>query len=221
MSSILFAYPEQAAFNRVLPKSKIYANAKPSRKIREKFVEQVEQIVWKYKLAPETVNLPSRRSVPEIQVFGITLRTDEISESILRTIDKSIPFPIFYELSHGDKTKSAAAYKRPSDADSAKWVVDAYFEMDWMDADRPRQALPLALDLAGLYEQMLRRHIDLPARKGESLKRQVERHVAINRKQAECRRLETRLRQEKQFNRKVELNHELRALTSELDSLIG
>lgn len=221
MSSALLSYPKQAAFNRALPKSKIYDYAKPSRSVRERFVAEVDQIVWKYKLAPETINLPGRPSVPEIQVFEVVQRTEELSESILRTIDKAIPFPICYELIYDSKIKGAAAYKRPNDSDSAKWVVDAYFETDWHAVDEPREALPVALDLESLYEQILRRHIDIPARRNESLKDHVARINMIRSKEADRVKLERRLGQEKQFNRKVELNHELRALTNELDSLIG
>lgn len=221
MSFVLFAYPQQAEFNRVLPKSKIYEHARPSRSVRERFVAEVDQIVWKYKLAPETVNLPARPGVPEIQVFSVALKTGELSESVLRTIDKAIPFPIFFELSHGKRIKSAAAFKRPNDADSAKWVVDAYFETPWLPAENGREPLPVALDLFGLYEQVLRRHIGVPAWPGETLKAQVERLNMIRTKQDECRRLEARLQQEVQFNRKVELNQELRALKNELARLEG
>ena len=221
MSSALFAYPKQAAFNRVLPKNKIYQYAKPSRSVQRCFVEEVDQIVWQFKLSPETINLPARPGVPEIQIFAVSLRTDELSESVLRTIDKAIPFPIFYELSCGDRIKSTAAYKRPSDANTSKWVVDAYFETPWYKASAVREPLPVALDLARLFEQMLRRHITLPARSGESLKSQVERINAIRTTENECRKLETHLQQEKQFNRKVELNHQLRDLKNELDSLLG
>lgn len=221
MSRALFVYPKKAEFNRVLPKSKIYEHARPSRSIRERFVAEVDQIVWKYKLAPETVNLPARPGVPEIQVFSVSLRAGELSESVLRTIDKAIPYPLFFELSHGGRIKSTAAFKRPSDADSAKWVVDAYFETPWKPIEADRQPLPVALDLFVLYEQLLRRHISLPARPGESLKAQVERASAIRVKEAECRKLEVRLQQEPQFNRKVELNRELRSLRKELNSLLG
>lgn len=221
MNGALFAYPKQAEFNRVLPKSKIYEHARPGRSVKERFVAEVDQIVWKYKLAPETVNLPARPGVPEIEIFSVSLRTGELSESVLRTIDKAIPYPIFFELSHGERIKSTAAYKRPSDADSAKWVVDAYFETTWLPVKNGREPLPVALDLFGLYEQILRRHIALPAKPGESLKEQVERIGAIRAKQAECRKLEARLQQEKQFNRKVELNRELRILKNELNSLLG
>ena len=57
-SSLFFSYPRQAEFNRVLPKSKIYEHGKPSRAVRDCFVAQINQIVWQYKLAPETINLP-------------------------------------------------------------------------------------------------------------------------------------------------------------------
>lgn len=221
MSSALFNYPRQAAFNRALPKSKIYTYAKPSRVVRERFVDEVDKIVWKYKLSHETINLPGTRSVPEIQVFGVFQRTEELNESVLRTIDRAISFPILFELSFKGRIKITAAYKRPSDADSAKWVLDAYFGSEWFPEETPREALPVALNLGALYEQMLRRLMPISARPGESLKAQVERINNIRSKELECTRLEQRLSREKQYNRKVELNRELRTCKEELESLMG
>ena len=105
----LFAYPKQAEFNRVLPKSKIYEHGKPSRAVRDGFVTQINQIVWQYKLAPETINLPARPSVPEIEIFSLELKTPEVSEDVLRCIDKKIPQPIFYNLSFAGHIKTVAA----------------------------------------------------------------------------------------------------------------
>jgi hypothetical protein len=220
MSRALFQYPKQAAFGRVLPKKKVYDYAKPSDAVRKKFVAQIDKIVWQYKLAPETVNLPSRSDVPEIQVFTIALKTPELSEDVLRCIDQAIPFPIFYQLTFDDCIKTKAAYKRPNEADTGKWVIDGYFETDWQSSDIERSELPIALDLAGLYEQMLRRLLPLPPRAGEALKAQVERLGQIRIKQKECRKMEARLNKEKQFNRKVELNAQLRQLKHELANLM-
>ena len=47
----LYAWPKQAAFGRVVPKSKIYEHASVSAALKERFVQQVEQINWAYKLA--------------------------------------------------------------------------------------------------------------------------------------------------------------------------
>lgn len=216
---MIFAYPKQAEFNRVLPKSKIYEHGKPSRAVRDCFVSQINQIVWQYKLAPETINLPARSSVPEIEIFSIELKTPEVSEDVLRCIDKAIPLPIFYNLSFAGRIKSMAAYKRPSDADASRWVVDGYFAGSWLPANSERSALPVALDMAGLYEQMLRRLMPLPARPGETLKEHVERLTQLRSKQNEYTKLEARLHKEKQFNRKVEMNTQLRILKIDIETL--
>ena len=44
MTAVLFDYPKNAAFGRVLPKNKIYEHGTPSAAIRQLFVRQVEQI---------------------------------------------------------------------------------------------------------------------------------------------------------------------------------
>ncbi|CAA9892568.1 Methyl-accepting chemotaxis protein [Candidatus Methylobacter favarea] len=219
MSHALFHYPQQAAFERPLPKKKIYDHAKPSSALREQFVAQVDKIVWQYKLAPETINLPAKLSAPEIQIFSIALKTPELSEDVLRGIDQAIPFPIIYQLTFEDCIKAKAAYKRPSDADANKWVIDSYFETGWLPSDTERAELPVALDLAGLYEHLLRRLLPWPPRAGETLKAQVERLGQLRSKQNECQKMEARLQKEQQFNRKVELNAQLRNLKKQLETL--
>jgi len=122
----MFAYPERALFNRVLPKNKVYGHTQPSRALRRRFVDQVEEIVWRYKLSPETINLPASAEVKEIQVFSIALRTPQLKEDILRTLDRAIPSLLFFELTFQGRIRFAAAYKRMSEADQAKQVVAAY-----------------------------------------------------------------------------------------------
>ncbi len=94
-----------------------------------------------------------------------------------------------------------------------------YFATDWLPADTPRTPLPVALDLHRLYEQMLRQLVPVPARPGVSMAALVERYGRIAVKQRECRRLEARIQREKQFNRKVELNRQLREIAAQLESL--
>ena len=215
----MFAYPKQAEFNRVVPKSKIYAHAKPGRAVKELFVSRIGEIVWKNKLSPETLKLPARRGITEIQVFEIALKSEDCEAVLLRTIDKAIPFPILFQLTHADRIRFAASYKRPSDADASQWVIEASFVLPWQSATAERPPLPVALDLAALYDQLIRRHIPLAPRPGESIRDHVARHLAIEAKQREARQLESRLTKERQFGRKVELNAELRELLKECGRL--
>lgn len=221
--SALFAYPKQAEFGRVLPKNKIYEHSGANTRLKDLFVEQVEQIIWRYKLAPETINLAAKPGVPEIQVFAIQLKTPELHRHVLRCIDAAVQFPIIFELTQGQgaeaRTQVVAAYKRPSEADTASWVCSEYFESGWMPATAERVPLPLALDLGGLYEQMLHRLVPLVARTHETLRDLIARTEALRAKTREVAKTEVRLAKEKQFNRKVEINSMLRQLKLELEKL--
>ena len=221
--SALFAYPKQAEFGRVLPKNKIYAHSGASTRLKDLFVEQVDQIVWRYKLAPETINLAAKPGVPEIQVFAIQLKTSELHRDVLRCIDGAVQFPIIFELTQSQgaeaRTQVVAAYKRPSEVGATNWVCSDYFESGWMPATSERAPLPLALDLGGLYELLLHRLVPIAPRTQEPLRNLIARTEAVMTKAKEVAKTEASLAKEKQFNRKVEINSNLRQLRAELEQL--
>ena len=215
----LIAYPKQAAFGRVLPKNKIYEHSEANTRLKDLFVKQVEQIIWAFKLSPETLHLPARPGVPEIQVFSLQLKTPELHRDVLRCIDGAIPFPIMFELVFEGKTQVIAAYKRPNESNSSRWVVSDYFATDWLPVGCERTTMPVALNLGGLYEQLLHRLIPLSSRPQETLAELVARVEQARAKQRELDKASARLAKEKQFNRKVEINAAVRQLKSELESL--
>lgn len=215
----MFQYPKQAEVNRVLPKNKIYAHAKASSALQRKFVDQAEKIVWRYKLAPETVNLPPAKHISEIQVFDLHLKQRALHEDVLRAIDRTIRHPIAFQLILGEEWRFAMAHKRPSDATSDKWVVGEYFSTDWRATEAVSKDLPVVLNMAALHEQLLRAHFSTPARPNESLQGQMARITELQQKQREASKLESRLSATKQFNRKVELNRELKAMIAQIENL--
>ena len=217
--SALVNFPAKAAFGRVLPKAKIYERGRTTARVRDLFVKQVDQIVWQFKLAPETVNLAARPGVPEIQVVAIQLKRPELHTDVLRGIDAAIPFPILFELSYGVRTQVIAAYKRPNEANANRWVSSDYFGTDWLPSDTQRTDMPVALHMAGLYEQLLHRLIPLQPRTQETLSELVDRLEQVRVKQRKLDKTTVQLEKEIQFNRKVEMNAVLRALKLELDSL--
>jgi hypothetical protein len=220
----VFEYPERTRKDRILPKNKIYGNAQPSTAVRQRFVNQVEQIIWRNLLVPETVNLPGRDGIEGIQVFEMALKAGELKEDVLRSLDRAIPWRLFFELTFQGKVCFAAAYKRTSAGSFGAPVVEDYYLTPWQSSTAPRRPLPVALDLAALYEQMLFRHMEasplaISSRAGESIAEAVERCQTIRAAQRERRRLEAALRRERQFNRKVEINRMLRECSEELARL--
>lgn len=167
-----------------------------------------------------------------------------LDRELLRAIDKAIPFPLIFELSHAARIQLAAAWKRPSEADRARWVVGDYFESDWLPEDAPREPLPVATTLGALYEALLSPLVErqvsgagsaaatgvreAPPSYAESntraepvpLEARIAQAEAVKAKTREVERIKARLAREKQFNKRVAINAELRAAKQELEGLI-
>jgi hypothetical protein len=219
-----FAWPVATLYGRPVPKNQIYARAKPSKRLRQRFIDVIADMRWSHTLAPRTLRLPAAGGVEEVQVFAITLKgpPDEKSpEDVLRCIDRAVPSPIVFELLAGDRVRTIAAYKRPSEADAAKVVLGGYYASPWVPAEGERSPLPVAVDMAALYAALLRRLMPLPPRSGEGLREHAERLETIEKKRREADRLESATARESQFNRKVELNAQARAAKAELDALLA
>ncbi len=212
-------YPAQAAYGRTVPKNKIYEHGRVGARLKELFIKEVEQIVWQYKLAPGTINLPSRPGVPEIQVFTLQLKAPDLNRDVLYCIDEAVQFPIIFELACDGRTRVVACYKRPNEADASRWVLSDYYATDWQPMDDERAPMPLALDLAVLYEQLLHGLMPLPPRPQESLSNLVARIEQVQAKRRELSKANARLESERQFNRKVDINAAVRQLKSELELL--
>lgn len=219
---MLYTFPAKALVNRPIPKNKFYEHASISRAVKDAFVSQIQQITWAYKLSPETTNLAAVKGLFEIQVFNIQLKTPELTEGVLLSIDKAIPHPILYQLFFEDKMRVVMAYKRLNESDETKWVIEQYVSSAWLPLDEAEQLntpLPISIDLGGLYEQMLKALMPIAANEGEGIKAQTERLSQITQKQKEIAQLQSKMRNEKQFNRKVEMNNQLKTMQQQLNQL--
>lgn len=218
-----YQFPANARFGRKLAKEKIYQYATPTRAVKQKFIQQIDRMIWQYKLASNTVNVPESKSIREIQVFDIWLKSgiDELDEALLRTIDKAVASPIYFRLFKDDLCQFVMAYKRPNVARDQEWVVDDYYASGWMSPEALNTApIPVVLNLSKLYEQLIQNLTPLPPRQDEPLPTQLERLGDIRAKEKELAKLETRLRREKQFNRQVDINRQINQLKSAIQQLI-
>lgn len=242
---MLYEWPRATAFGRVIPKNKIYEHAGAGSALKDLFVREVDQIVWAHKLAPETINLPASKSVSEIQVFRVSHRESSLDLDALRAIDRAIPFPLLFELTHNGRIKFVAAYKRPSETDGSRWVLGDYFEDEWQPEETARAALPVALNMGALYELLLSPLVEQQAAKllsrpaagfaedpqapfapvfsdePMSLEARIAHAEAVKAKTREIDRIKTRLAREKQFNKRVAINVELRTANQELERLVS
>lgn len=201
-----------------MPKEKIQAHGPGGTSIRQLLVTEVERITWAYKLAELTVNLEGSQEVPEIQVFEVEAKGEDVSEAVLTAIDKAVLFPIIFEVVRcwegATEVRMVAAHKRLG---RGLPRLSPYHSTTWLPADEPRQPMPTAITLPLLYTALLAPLTSLSARPGESNAEFGERLAAVRRLEREVSALERRMCREQQFNRKVELRGQLKAAQHELE----
>lgn len=209
---VLYRWPANAAFGRTVPKTKFYEHGNVRTALREKFVDDIQRITWAYKLANDTIRLRGTAAVPEIQVFTVETKGADVSDEVLAAIDKTVHFPIMFEVASGERVRMAAAQtlggKKPR--------IATYFTTDWQPADAPRRPLPTALDLPSLYEALLASLLPVPKRVGETVSDATERLDRARKVQREIAALEKKLRTEPQLNRKIDLRRRLKERETEL-----
>ena len=212
----LYRWPANAAFGRAVPKAKFYKHGNVRAALREKFVEDIQRITWAYKLADDTIRLRGTATVPEIQVFTIETKGADVSDEVLAAIDKTVHFPIIFEVASRERVRMAAAQKS---LDGKAPRIATYFTTDWQPAGAPRRPLPTALDLASLYEALLASLLPVPARVGETVSEATDRLGRARKVQREIAALEKKLRTEPQLNRKIELRTQLKERETALAEL--
>ncbi|TFC44886.1 DUF4391 domain-containing protein [Cryobacterium shii] len=219
MTGTLYRWPASAAFGRMVPKTKFYEHGNVRTALREKFVDEIQRITWAYKLADSTVRLKGTTRVPEIQVFTVESKEEDVSEDVLTAIDKSVHFPILFEVVRGSdaRLRMVAAHKTLG---STTPKLGSYFATEWLPADAPRAPLPTALDLPNLYEALLASLLPVATRHGESVSHATDRMERARKLEREIAALERKLRTEPQLNRKIELRRELQDRQASLASLL-
>ena len=166
------------------------------------------------------MNLAAGEVVTEIEVFEVKLNESKLDESVLRQIDKEIPYHIIFLLEYDGKYQAWTAYKEAAASGNNSFKVGTYYHTDWLD----ETSLPLKIDglnIDKVYENYVRQIAGdaLQAEKQESLKDSVERDNRRQELQKQIAVLQQKVRKEKQFNKQVQLNTELKKLKKELEDL--
>ena len=214
--------PKSTEFNKRIPKQKFYDNLTVSPTLKRSFVDQIRIIYWANKIAPSTLNLAEGKNVSEIEVFHIRLNQETLDKNVLKQIDREIPYHILFVLEYDGKYKAVIGYKEAAGSGKAAFKVDRYYQTEWM----PEEKLPVHLDgmnIDTVYQNFVRQiagEVLQAATPQESLKESVARDDRRDALQKQINKLQAKIRKEKQLNRQMEMNAELKRLRKELNTLV-
>lgn len=219
-ANLLYRWPAAAKFGSKVPKEKFYQRGTVPTVVREKFISEVQRITWAYKLAEGTINLAGSTEVPEIQIFQIDAKGNDVSEPVLAAIDRAIPFPIIFEINRHEgearSVRTAAAHKQLGTGGPR---FSAHYSTGWQPADTERQPLPISTALPTLYAALLEPLMPVTARPGDDMSKVAARLQGARKLEREVAALERKLRTEPQLNRRFEIRRTLQAKQAELNLL--
>lgn len=215
----MIGLPKTTEFNKRIPKQKFYENINISSGLKKVFIEQVKTIYWRNKIAASTTNFTVGNNVIELQVFEINLNSPVLDQNLLRQIDKEVPYHILFLIEYGGKYQAWIGYKEAIESSKSAFKVNGYYHTEWMIEEE----LPLKLEgltIDAVYENFVRQIAGDKLKtenNSESLKESIERDEQIQQLQKQIAILQSKIRKEKQFNKQIQINNDLKRLKKELE----
>ena len=197
-------FPQKTLFNKPIPKAKFYEKLPVTQAVKNCFVNEIAGIVWRNKLSAETLNVQLGSRVQELEVIEITLKGEALNDSVLKVIDRGIPYQLLFLLKRGEEYQLCMGYKETETS-----AVKEYFTTDWM----PFEALPLqitGLTLDEVCDNFIRQiHGSLQTNVNADLKTELAESKEQEKLQKRIAQLEKKLLTEKQFKKQMAIRAEL------------
>lgn len=194
--------PKSCLVDKFIPKKTFYEKVGISSSVKDDFVNQIERITWLYKLSPDTIGLSKTENIEEIEIFQIDLKDKIIPKNIIKAITKGIPYKILFVL----KYKDDVCYSiKVEDIYTTEWNKN--IELDFN-----------VINLELLYENIVKIIID-EKDNNRNFEEIIEEKNIILDLEKRISNLKLKIKNEKQFNRKVELNKELNEILNELEEV--
>ena len=211
-------YPVSTLVGKPVPKNAFYKHLELNTRLRTRFVEDVEKIVWAAKYTPSTLNVEDGATVHEIVFFEVTVKAEDLTDEIFLTIDKMMPRHVVFVLVYGDRCRLLINYKEWADKEKGTFSIVKTFRTSW----QPAEGISLTIEggtMDKIYESFAGQVSGFGTNNAADTRRiiAIENEIATKQKLAEA--LQKKIRKEKQFARQMEMNTEARALKREIAKL--
>ncbi len=208
-----FDLPYSTEVNKVIPKNAFETYSSPKQK--KQFTELVQRITWLNKLSVETTNLNSIE-IKELQIFHLELKSKQKIDSLISVVDKAIPYPIVFIISIENEYYISTSKKHlhPLNQDNA--IIDWRFESEWILMNEIKFSLNLKKSLDEVFFDFCNQLVSPSKKKLKTIDDVVEYDKNVSSISREIEKLNTAIKNCKQFNKKVELNMKLSNLKRRL-----
>lgn len=195
--------PKECIVDKFIPKKIFYEKVNLSSNLKQEFVDKIDKIYWKYKISEDTLNISKTENVEEIEIFELTLKEKVNCQNIIKVITRNIPYIILFEICYNDEVQYAI--KHNNDIYFTNWNEKINFNFN-------------GIDLNVVYENIIRSVTNI-SEQNNNINVELEKSKKLKEIQRKIERLEGKIKTEKQFNKKVELNKNILELKKQKEEL--
>ena len=195
--------PKSCIVDKFIPKKIFYEKVNISSSIKEEFIDKLSKIYWKYKISENTIHISKTEEIEEIEVFELELKEKYNSKNLIAIITKNIPYPILFCIKYENEFQYAIRYKE-----------DIFFS-DW---NKELDFKFTALNIKLIYESIIKSITKVDENVLE-LDIKIQKKNETDRLNNEIKKLENKIRSEKQFNIKVQYNEQIIELKRKIGGL--
>jgi len=238
-----FRIPLNARVDKRIPKKTLVDNAHLNASEKKLVFDFVEEMQWVAALKPSNIAVPAfndnTREYIEVAVIQAKLKSENKNLKIAQAIHRAIPYPVVLVCHYGESANVSFAHKRWSQGQSDKIVIEEVYiakfgNMNDLDSSQVQFFNSLKLselpaeNIFLMYQGMIDRVVALdvaqitgtfekPAVDGSFVAIQSELEI-YEKLRMELNGLRRKATKEKQLNRRVELNLEIKRLENTLDA---
>ena len=217
MDNILH-YPQTTIVNRVVPKTMFYKFMEVNPRMKSRFVNDVVNITWLYKLSASTLNVTDTEEMKEIEVFVVNLKQPDCPTDLFTFIDTNMPHHIVFVMLHDNNAMLLINYKDWTDDTHTKFKITQAFASPWM----PVSDLELTVQgqsLPRIYDNFVAQVSGIGEHKAGALEEIVALKAQMTKAEAELASLQKKMRKEPQLDRQLAMNKQVKAKRQELSEL--
>lgn len=208
----LLKFPNSTIVDRLIPKAQFVKASSSPTALRNLLADEFEQIRLLYIIRPDTINVADGNEVKEIDVFFFQCKNDSYSVNPFCGIDDLIPRHTIYIVQHGNSFDLLMQHKRRSNiAGVVKWTREVSKLLTNINLDS--QPLKIeGLDLDRVYFNFFSQMTGYCINDSTAISKLQEIENNLDKMKRDLISIQKRVRNEKQFNRQVELNSQVRLL---------
>lgn len=247
MKSELYEYMnlrEECRLDKTIFKKMFYENAVMNSSDKEIFKNHIEKITLKYSLKEEVLNVPKYNdeefNYDEIEIIEVNLIDDSKYSKICEIIQKTIPYPMVLALTLNEKILINTAYKRVNKNDGEKNNVEKHVYSRWIDLNemnKNEQEFMKSIDINNLsFNNMYKLYVsfvekidilnlseiagDFKLLEKWDIEEINKIQSQINNIDVQLDKLNTGIKNEEQFNKRVDINIKIKKLELKRTKLI-